>query len=740
MQDSRGNTPLHTVYEGVELSGSVIPHVGGDAGGGGGGRRLDITGTLLDIGADVNVRNNRGDTPLMLTVKGEYAAFVPLPHIRLLLRHGADPNTRDNAGTTALIVPVSSSYDYYESVEIIVELIGAGADPDLRDSQGDTPLIHAARHEDDIVAVTEALLAGGADPCLDDASGKLPYDHAKDNSNTGVQNLLYKVGGYFDKELGICARDAAEAIAREQALNLSQADRRRIQSCLKTQGFDPGTPDGLFGSRTRHSIRAWQSAQGKEGDQSTGYLAQGDAQALLAACTVAVEPDCANPDRAEGGCWMEIANQPGCYTWNPNPQPEETVTWSGGCVDNKASGKGKRAWRFRKDGQWKTSSGEGEIRNDKMQGHWVSQLSDGSIWEGSYTDDKRHGYWVERGSRGMNWSCGRNGERVDKDFCLNAVDGRKMEVKVAVKLRSGPSGDYEEIDRLQAGATVSVTGESGSWLWVEAADETAGFVQGAMLAEPSFVAGHVFRDCANCPQMVVIPSGSFVMGSPSSEEHRHDHEGPQHEVTISDPFAVGKYEVTFSEWDACVSSGGCGGYRPDDEGWGRGNRPVIHVSWGDAQTYVTWLSRETGHEYRLLSESEWEYVARAGTETEFHTGRRITTDQANFNGDLTYNGSSKGVYREKTVSVGSFPGNDFGLHDVHGNVREWVEDCRNANYDGAPTDGGAWTAGECEYRVLRGGTWYSPPGNLRSAGRNRNSVGSRHGHGLGFRVARTLTP
>ena len=134
--------------------------------------------------------------------------------------------------------------------------------------------------------------------------------------------------------------------------------------------------------------------------------------------------------------------------------------------------------------------------------------------------------------------------------------------------------------------------------------------------------GRVFRDCGTCPEMVVVPSGSYMMGSPASEAGRFDNEGPRHRVTIGYTLAVGVYEVTFGEWDACVGAGGCGGYRPEDEGWGRGSRPVINVSWEDAQDYVRWLSRETGEGYRLLSESEWEYVARGGTETARYWGER----------------------------------------------------------------------------------------------------------------------
>ena len=251
--------------------------------------------------------------------------------------------------------------------------------------------------------------------------------------------------------------------------------------------------------------------------------------------------------------------------------------------------------------------------------------------------------------------------------------------------------------------------------------------------------GNRFRDCPECPEMVVVPAGSFQMGSSSHEEGRFDNEGPVHQVTVGSPFAVGVYEVTFAEWDTCVSSGGCGSYRPIDNGWGRGRRPVIHVSWEDAQLYVQWLSGQTGHRYRLLSESEWEYAARAGTTTPFHTGATISTGQANYDGNYVYGSGRKGVRRGKTVPVGSFPANGFGLHDVHGNVWEWVQDCGNDSYRGAPRDGNAWESGDCSRRVLRGGGWIDEPGVLRSANRVRNIAGIRGGNGS-FRVARTLTP
>jgi len=261
-----------------------------------------------------------------------------------------------------------------------------------------------------------------------------------------------------------------------------------------------------------------------------------------------------------------------------------------------------------------------------------------------------------------------------------------------------------------------------------------------MEEERSLKPKDVFRECdQGCPEMVVVPAGSFTMGSPASDNYGSNDERPQHRVTIARPFAVGRLAVTFDEWDGCVADGGCGGRRPDDEGWGRGKRPVINVSWDDAKTYVSWLSKKTGKTYRLLSEAEREYVTRAGTTAPFWWGSSISPTKANYNGNYTYGGGAKGEYRQKTVPVDSFEANLFGLYQVHGNVYDWVEDCYHDSYSGAPTDGSAWTSGKCEFRVLRGGSWWSLPGGLRAALRVRYTSVSRNDNG-GFRVARTLTP
>jgi formylglycine-generating enzyme required for sulfatase activity len=247
--------------------------------------------------------------------------------------------------------------------------------------------------------------------------------------------------------------------------------------------------------------------------------------------------------------------------------------------------------------------------------------------------------------------------------------------------------------------------------------------------------GQTFRDKLKVgsegPLMVVIPAGRFVMGSPPDEPGRSGDEGPQHEVRIAKPFALGVYAVTFDDYDRyCAATKQA---KPEDRGWGRGNRPVINVSWNDAQAYCAWLCEQTGRTYRLPSEAEWEYACRAGTDTPFHFGARFTTDQANFDGNSTYFRSAKGEYRKQTVPVGTFPPNAFGLYDMHGNVWEWCQDAWHDNYDGAPTDGSAWEVGGGVARVVRGGSWNFYPAFARSAFRYHYAPDLRFG-GIGFRV------
>lgn len=255
----------------------------------------------------------------------------------------------------------------------------------------------------------------------------------------------------------------------------------------------------------------------------------------------------------------------------------------------------------------------------------------------------------------------------------------------------------------------------------------------------------MFRDCEDTPQLVRLPGGKFLMGE--SGNLGHTYERPLREVQVP-PFSIGRYEVTFREWDVCHREGGCV-KRPDDEGWGRDVRPVINVSWVDAKQYVAWLSNRTGRRYRLPSEAEWEYAARAGTTTSYSWGDSSGPACRHGNTfDLTATASYPNWFWYtncadtfvNTAPAGTFQPNPWGIFDLHGNVWEWVEDCWHSDYTGAPTDGSAWITGpDCGKRVNRGGGWGNHPRSMRSANRDADSA-TGSGDAFGFRVVRDDLP
>jgi len=248
-------------------------------------------------------------------------------------------------------------------------------------------------------------------------------------------------------------------------------------------------------------------------------------------------------------------------------------------------------------------------------------------------------------------------------------------------------------------------------------------------AEQALKPGDSFRECAkNCPEMIVIPAGNFVMGSPPSEIGRNDNEGPQHKVVVEKLFAVSKFDVTFDEWDTCVAYGDCA--QIGDSTFGRGRHPVINVTFDDARRYLAWLSSMTGKPYRLLSEAEWEYAARAGTTTRFSFG----DDDSQAGKYAWYSQNSD----SKSHEVGLKLPNPFQLYDMQGDVWEWVEDCYGP-YTDQPTTSASVIRGDCSRRVVRGGSWYYNATYLRSAERDKISIDNRF-NSLGFRVARTLAP
>jgi formylglycine-generating enzyme required for sulfatase activity len=245
--------------------------------------------------------------------------------------------------------------------------------------------------------------------------------------------------------------------------------------------------------------------------------------------------------------------------------------------------------------------------------------------------------------------------------------------------------------------------------------------------------GSVFRDCPDCPEMVVIPAGQFRMGSP--DRAGNDNEHPEHDVTVGKSFALGRFPITRHEFAQFVRATG---YHVStdwfDAGFDQSDRdPVVEIGWLDAQAYVYWLSRRTHQDYRLPSEAEWEYAARGGRQTEFWWGDDSNQAPAFAN----FAGVDDGF--SNTAPVDSFKPNQFGLFDMAGNVWQWVADCYNGDYRGAPADGTSWLTGDCSSRVVRGGSWYDPRSALRAANRTHNHI-SDHDSNVGFRIARTLAP
>lgn len=309
-------------------------------------------------------------------------------------------------------------------------------------------------------------------------------------------------------------------------------------------------------------------------------------------------------------------------------------------------------------------------------------------------------------------------------------------------------------------ASVSIAAlRHAAWLgvsvgaWLAAPSQPQAQPHGAATLEPK----QMFKECRHCPEMIVVPAGAFVIGSPPDEPLRRENE-PQKRITFERSFALSRTAVTWDQWEACVRDGACDGAaidvalrtrengepNPDYKDWGRGTRPAVGVSWYDAQRYVGWLNAKTGEDdaYRLPSEAEWEYAARAGTTTAFPWGPELDHDYGNFGaaaGGLGGKAEGRDVWVDETAPVASFPPNAFGLYDMHGNIFEWTEDCYEADRAHTPADGSANKEGNCANRVFRNGTFMSNPYMQRSARRGAPYPATQRGRNyLGFRVAKTL--
>jgi formylglycine-generating enzyme required for sulfatase activity len=343
---------------------------------------------------------------------------------------------------------------------------------------------------------------------------------------------------------------------------------------------------------------------------------------------------------------------------------------------------------------------------------------------------------------------------TDMDIYYNVVTDANF--------RREPTSQSEKLGILQRGSRVHVTGRvvGKSWYRIQTDDNLTAYVFAELLREPpilqtppapvqtpvqtpvqapvqapapapaaagvSAAAGRfeTVRDCSDCPEMIVLPPGSFLMGDTNGDRS----EKPAHKVTIKSAFAIGKYEVTTAEWNECVKAGGCSHKLKDDPA---ARSPVRDVSWADAQEYTHWLSKITGKHYRLPTEAEWEYAARAGTQTRYWWGQHADAEKANCK-------ACGGTWdHDKPVEVDHFPPNPFGLYATSGSVWEWVADCWHHNYEGAPTDGSSWDSPDCREYVIRGGSWRNDSTYVHSASRFTYDANVRYLLN-GFRVAKSL--
>ena len=492
--------------------------------------------------------------------------------------------------------------------------------------------------------------------------------------------------------------------AVEEALGLDRATWRLVQLGLAGAEFDPGVPDGDPGPGTRAALERWQRARGTG---VTGYLDAESMRELLEAGR-----------RAEAGVeerrLAEVEERRLAEAESGGPDPPDVSPEAA----EEALGLDRAGWRRIQEGLVALGLDPG--------------APDGLVGGGTRRAVRAYQEGVGKPATGF-------------------VDAADVTALHAAAAEADRVADRRAAEAAEASAASAEADRRRA--------EEAAEAERRRLAE-SRRPGHVFRDCDTCPEMVVIPAGTFRMGSPASEAGRYDDEGPRHEVTLRSPFALGRYEVTRAEYAAFVSatgrsSRGCVGLVDETFTWrdprfAQGNgHPVVCVSWEDSQAYVRWLIAETGNGYRLPSEAEWEYAARGGTTTSRYWGNGSSAQCAHVNGA---DASTKRVYSRWTLgiscddgvgytaSVGSYDANAFGLFDVLGNVREWTEDCWHETYAGAPRDGSAWTSGgNCGRRVARGGSWVNPPRDLRSAARSSGATGNLEGSpGTGFRVARTL--
>ena len=648
--------------------------------------RADAVNALLEAGAEVDAKTSDGATALIAAAFAKGGADA----VNALLEAGAEVNATISTGEAAWPDGAVALAARRGDVAMVKALLEAGADVDAKGPGGETGLLTAVGKGD--AEMVNALLEAGADVDAKRPGGETGLLTAVGKGDAEMVNALLQAGADVDAKGPGGETGLLTAVGKGDAEMVNAL----LQAGADVDAKGPGGETGLLtavgkgdAEMVNALLQAGADVDAKGPGGETALLTavgKGDAEMVNALLEAGADVDAKRPD-GETGLLTAVGKG--------NAEMVNALLEAGADVDAKAPG--------------------GETGLLTAVGKGDAEMVNALLQAGADVDAKGPG-----GETGL----------------LTAVG----------------KGDAEMVNALlQAGADVDAKGPGGETGLLTAMGQGNATMVKALLeagadVDPKRLSGEIvklllgpmpFRDCDECPEMVVLLSGSYRMGSPSGERGRNLYEVPVHEVTLG-AFAIGRHEVTFAEWDACVADGGCRDYPPENDwAWGRGLRPVIGVNWQDAQTYVAWLSRKTGNRYRLPSESEWEYAARAGTETAYSWGDEIGVNRANCRGCGGQWDSNAGSYG--TAPVGSFGANAWGLHDMHGNVGEWTRDCWNGNYQGAPADGSAWESGDCRERVLRGGSWTSVRSLLRAASRYGRPTGYSEGF-VGFRVARTLAP
>ena len=612
-----------------------------------------------------------------------------IAEMQRLLAEGVDPNARDIRGRTAVHLAAAAARSDVRGLGLLLD---AGGECCLQDGDGNTPLHHAVSSAMSVAPV-RLLLKHGADPNRPNNGGNTPLHFSAKHQDPAIVEALLKAGAEpdrrnrrgntalhesvtFDVQIGGGVGTGSAGVVRALLKGGAAPDAEDAngKTPLLLLVDDAGeSEDTIATMRALLRAGADPNQKGRGGNTLLHLAIENDGQEKKVAALLAVgKADPCIPN-AKRYIPIHVARGEGYESI------EELLARAGGHdwrCDERALAEAEKKKLEEEAVAKEAGLGMDRATRKRIQQGLAAEGFDPGPADGLFGPRTRAAIrgWQETGGKA---ATGYLDEASAK--ALAAVAGGEVE---AVAGREAKAREEAEEARRREDERKAREAEERRRAEAEAQRKRA--------RSP----GTKLQDCPECPELVVVPGGS-----------------------IGRAFAVGMYEVTFGEWDACVSEGGCGGYRPNDSGWGRGRRPVMNVNWEDAQAYVEWLSRKTGEAYRLLSESEWEYVARAGTRTAYWWGDEIGRNRANcVRCGSRWDG-------EQTAPVGSFSANGFGLYDVHGNVWEWVEDC--------------WEEGDCRGRVLRGGSWDGYPRYLRSAFRVRYPTGNRSDD-IGFRVARTL--